>query len=237
MKRVFICSPYAGNIDHNTKVAQAMCRQAIIDGHAPFAPHLHYPGIVDDSVSEERESGIQSGLFFMEVCDEVWAFIGYGISSGMAIELAHAKNLEKPIKEFSGIRGDYGGLGDELPEAPDCVPGEFIFTIGPSGGHPAVTSLWREKIDILSRHILESVGANPQINFWPYRHGQMPYFAFDVIGEKGSESLTITIDDFPHIPTPGDGDVEPGVVDAVDAYYLTSALFEALGVSSRLIWA
>lgn len=79
MKRVFICSPYAGTIESNVKVAQAICRKAIAEGYAPFAPHLHYPGIVDDAIPDEREKGIKAGLAFMELCNEVWAFVGNGV--------------------------------------------------------------------------------------------------------------------------------------------------------------
>ncbi|WP_415519328.1 MAG: hypothetical protein ACEB74_02220 [Desulfovibrio aminophilus] len=103
MKRIFVCSPFAGDITRNVKVAEALCRQVMRSGHAPFAPHLLYPTFTDDSVPEQREMGIACGLAFMECCDEVWAFIGNGISSGMRRELDHAGQLGKPIIEIAEV--------------------------------------------------------------------------------------------------------------------------------------
>jgi len=103
VKRVFICSPYAGAVEENVELARKLCRKAIEAGHAPFAPHLHYPGIVDDSNADERAVGISCGLRFMAACDEVWAYIGQGRSAGMIQEIAHATNTGKPIRYFRSI--------------------------------------------------------------------------------------------------------------------------------------
>lgn len=43
MKRVFICSPFSGNVEKNIEEAQRLCREAAEEGYAPFAPHLLYP--------------------------------------------------------------------------------------------------------------------------------------------------------------------------------------------------
>lgn len=103
MKRVFICSRYAGNIEENVSIAQRLCRKAIEAGAAPFAPHLIYPTFVDDNHPGERETGISCGLAFLERCDEVWAHVGNGISEGMRRELAHALVLGKPVVEFREV--------------------------------------------------------------------------------------------------------------------------------------
>ena len=50
--RVFICSKYAGDIEHNVRVAQALCRMALEAGLAPFAPHLLYTQILKDKLGE-----------------------------------------------------------------------------------------------------------------------------------------------------------------------------------------
>jgi hypothetical protein len=39
----------------------------------------------------------------MECCDEVWAFTGNGISSGMRLELDRAGQLGKPIIEIAEV--------------------------------------------------------------------------------------------------------------------------------------
>lgn len=101
MKRVFICSPYAGDITRNVAIAQEICRDVIADGHAPFAPHLLYPQILDDADPAARETGMTCGLAFMETCHEVWAYVRDGVSPGMQRELDHAKSLGLPVVELT----------------------------------------------------------------------------------------------------------------------------------------
>ena len=48
MKRVFICSRYAGDVPRNTATAERPCREAVARGCAPFAPHLLYTRFPDD---------------------------------------------------------------------------------------------------------------------------------------------------------------------------------------------
>jgi hypothetical protein len=96
MKRIFICSP-----DAELAGARDLCRMAIAAGHAPFAPHLLYPGVLDDSKVRDRELGITCGLCFLDACDEVWAYVGRGQTPGMAQELVYAKNAGKRIRFFN----------------------------------------------------------------------------------------------------------------------------------------
>jgi hypothetical protein len=95
MKRVFICSPYAGDIDYNVKVAQQLCKQAVYQGYAPFAPHLIYPQFLSDV--SERHMGIDSGCAFMAVCDEVWR-LKDEMSPGMIQEINYAAHLGIPVR-------------------------------------------------------------------------------------------------------------------------------------------
>ncbi len=39
----------------------------------------------------------------MEVCDEVWAYTGDGVSDGMRREIAHARSLGKPVIELTEV--------------------------------------------------------------------------------------------------------------------------------------
>ena len=48
MKRIFICSRYAGDVPRNTATAERLCRKAVERGCAPFAPHLLYTRFLDD---------------------------------------------------------------------------------------------------------------------------------------------------------------------------------------------
>lgn len=95
--RVFVCSRYAGDIEHNVGIALIICRMAVEAGFAPFAPHLLYTRFLDDVDSVQRERGIMMGLRFMEVCDLVWVYVGEGVSEGMRREIRHARRLGKPI--------------------------------------------------------------------------------------------------------------------------------------------
>lgn len=99
-KKVFICSRYAGDVEHNVGIAEILCRLAIDNGAIPFAPHLLYTRFMDDDDPEERMKGIECGLAFMAVCDEVWAYTGDGISNGMEQEMAHAEKIGKRIIDW-----------------------------------------------------------------------------------------------------------------------------------------
>lgn len=57
---VYICSPYAGEIEKNVKAAQEYSRFAVEKGYIPIAPHLLFPQFLNDANPKER----QLGLFF-----------------------------------------------------------------------------------------------------------------------------------------------------------------------------
>lgn len=100
MKLVYICSPYAGNIEENIHFVKAACRYAMKQGCAPIAPHLLYPQFLNDTVPIEREVGIQMGLRVLASCEELWV-CGSHISEGMEKEIAEAKRLGIPVRRIS----------------------------------------------------------------------------------------------------------------------------------------
>lgn len=102
-QKVFICSRYAGDIEHNVRVAQALCRMATEAGLAPFAPHLLYTQFLNDLNSHERDLGISMGLRFMDTCDVVWVYVGEGISDGMCREMEHARRIGKPVVSIQEV--------------------------------------------------------------------------------------------------------------------------------------
>jgi hypothetical protein len=97
---VFICSPLAGNIEHNLEQARRCCRFAVMKGAIPLAPHLLFPQFMDDGDKAERNLAVFMGLVLLSKCHELWRF-GDRISPGMAIELEKAKRLGIPIRHFS----------------------------------------------------------------------------------------------------------------------------------------
>ena len=97
---VFICSPFAGDVELNTKKAVEYTKFAVEQGVIPFAPHLLYPQVLDDSNHEERELGIFFGMVWLSKCEEIWVF-GDTISSGMEREIARAEKRGLIIRYFN----------------------------------------------------------------------------------------------------------------------------------------
>lgn len=98
-KIVYIASPYAGDVEGNVEFAKAACRLAMEEGNIPVAAHLLYPQMLDDTVPEQRELGIQMGLKLLEACSELW-LCGSRISSGMQEELKEAWRQGIPVRRI-----------------------------------------------------------------------------------------------------------------------------------------
>lgn len=96
---VYICSPFAGDIQQNTENARIYCRFAIEHGAIPFAPHLLYPQFMDDDKPEERALALEMGLRMLDRCDELWVF-GRKISAGMYLEITYAMRIGKPVRNL-----------------------------------------------------------------------------------------------------------------------------------------
>jgi hypothetical protein len=56
MKLVYICSPYAGEVERNIRFTQEACHYAISQNCAPVAVHLIYPQLLDDMVLYKFEN-------------------------------------------------------------------------------------------------------------------------------------------------------------------------------------
>lgn len=110
-KKIFVCSPYGG-LNDNLLIVAHICIHLYQQGYTPFAPHLHFPSFLDETVAEQRAFGIQAGLEFMPICNEVWLFVHSGKSEGMIIEEAHANKINKPVKyvDWSSLLFKNGGV-------------------------------------------------------------------------------------------------------------------------------
>ena len=95
---VYICSPYAGDIEKNTYRARAFSRFAVEKRYIPLAPHLLCPQYIDEET--ERWLGLKMGIVFMGKCEGIWVF-GDVISEGMAAEIEKAKKMRKKIRYFT----------------------------------------------------------------------------------------------------------------------------------------
>lgn len=88
MKRVFICSPFRGDVKGNTEKARRYCRSAYEAGCLPIAPHLLFSQFLDEMNEAERAAGIAMGQELLLDCDEVWV---YGqVTAGMEQEIRFA---------------------------------------------------------------------------------------------------------------------------------------------------
>lgn len=99
---VYVCSPYAGDIENNVYNARRYCRFAYEHGAIPIAPHLHYPQFLDDEKENERADGLFMGIVLLNKCQELWVF-GDEISNGMQDEIERAKKTNMVIKHFQEV--------------------------------------------------------------------------------------------------------------------------------------
>lgn len=97
---VYICSPYAGDVETNVQKARRYCRFAVDKGYIPIAPHLLFTQFLNDDSPKERQLGIFFGNAVMSKCSEVWVF-GEHISNGMEAEIKRAKRKNYRLRYFN----------------------------------------------------------------------------------------------------------------------------------------
>ena len=101
MPIVYICSPYAGDVERNTERAKTYSRFAVIKRNAiAFAPHLLLPLYLNDDDPEERGLALFMDMVFIGKCNELWVF-GEKITKGMQLEINKAKKRQMPIRYFT----------------------------------------------------------------------------------------------------------------------------------------
>ena len=97
---VFICSPFAGDMEGNAERAREYSRFAVSRDYIPIAPHLLFPQFMEEADPAQRELGISFGLVLQGLCREMWVF-GDTVSKGMAVEIEKAKERGIPIRYFT----------------------------------------------------------------------------------------------------------------------------------------
>ena len=100
VRKVFVCSPYAGCVKANVHNARMYSRFVFLCGCMPVTPHLMYPRFLDDRDPKERDAGIRMGFALLDNCAELWAF-GDRISNGMRREIAYAESHGILVRYFS----------------------------------------------------------------------------------------------------------------------------------------
>ena len=97
---VYICSPYAGDVEANVEAARKYSRFAVEQGRIPIAPHLLFTQFLNDANPRERQLGLFFGNAIMSKCSEVWVF-GSNISSGMEAEIKRARWKNYRLRYFT----------------------------------------------------------------------------------------------------------------------------------------
>ena len=115
MRLVLIESPFAGDIARNVLYARACMIDCLQRGEAPFASHLLYTQILDDSRADHRALGIRAGLEWGKAAESTVVYEDRGVSPGMKIGIRVA--IE------AGRRVEYRRLGGEWEVEDAAMPG------------------------------------------------------------------------------------------------------------------
>ena len=99
---VIIESPYMGNVKSNVAYARKCMSDSLLRGESPFASHLLYTQVLDDTKEIERLTGMSRAFNWYRHADLMAVYTDKGISSGMQ------KGME--IAEEFGIKIEYRRL-------------------------------------------------------------------------------------------------------------------------------
>lgn len=100
---VSIESPYKGDMDKNREFARNVCRYAVNAGYNPYAMHIFFTQFLEDGSPEERATGIECGLAWGALADEVWFCLrqGESLSEGMLLgETAIRNDPDRPVIRY-----------------------------------------------------------------------------------------------------------------------------------------
>lgn len=111
--RVIIESPYAGDVERNTRYLRACMRDSLLRGEAPFASHGLYTqeGVLDDTVVAEREHGIQAGFAWRKSAAKTVFYTDLGWSRGMQYGRHHAVSMSHEVEERQ-LGGEWATEGE-----------------------------------------------------------------------------------------------------------------------------
>jgi hypothetical protein len=115
MKKVYICSPYKGDVKNNTVIARRSCALAAFSGEIPICPHIYFPQFLDDDNPVERKKGIDATKELMKGCDE-FRVIGDKVTDGMDEEINYALSLGMEITHMKAPESSIFRLFNEISE-------------------------------------------------------------------------------------------------------------------------
>lgn len=121
MKKVYVCSRLAGDIENNIEKAKGYAKFVAKEcGAIPIVPHIYFTQFLNDDLPEERAFGTMAGLALLSECDELWYF-GDSVSQGMVREIIAAKEQNIPVRyisdaEMKRVKNQNGGIQNEMEQ-------------------------------------------------------------------------------------------------------------------------
>lgn len=98
MKKVFICSPYSGDIDANVAYARRAMLDSINRNEAPYVSHLLYTCVLSDSNPGHRQYGTDAAIAYLDLIQHLVVYEDRGTSPGMVREINHAVGKGYPVE-------------------------------------------------------------------------------------------------------------------------------------------
>ena len=101
-KFVLLESPFSApdrqGIVQNVSYAMIAARDSIARGEAPYASHLFFTQMLDDTDPYERMQGINAGLAIGRFASMTAVYDDLGVSRGMEYGIENARKAERPIE-------------------------------------------------------------------------------------------------------------------------------------------
>ena len=114
MELLFIISPFKG-VEEAHKKVHAICREVIMGGFVPIAPHGYFTLFLDDDDPNERLRGISAGHVLMTKCDRARIYGEY-ISEGMKKDIDACVELGILLEQKIGDEVTLYGTQEDEPE-------------------------------------------------------------------------------------------------------------------------
>ena len=101
---VIIESPYMGNVKSNVAYARKCMSDSLLRGESPFASHLLYTQVLDDTKEIERLTGMSRAFNWYRHADLMAVYTDKGISAGMqkGMEVAEQLKILFLIRKLDG---------------------------------------------------------------------------------------------------------------------------------------
>jgi hypothetical protein len=91
------CVRVRGELELNRQYLADAMLDCFKRGEAPYASHRLYPGILDDTILDQRKLGMEAGFAWGAKADLVAVYTDLGISGGMEAGMMRAKMAGQPI--------------------------------------------------------------------------------------------------------------------------------------------